>query len=214
MLYTKNVHTCCAVITAFLLATLSIDRIGGSSTGAPTQACATMTPEHGFEPQLPISSPFKTEIPAGNKVLMDEAVQLELRSQNSLVPFKGYLVMAFDQNNDTQPIGSFKLPSDGQLIDCIGGVRNAATHKLNNAKQLATVDWVPPKNYMGTVVFRTTFVLNATTYWVKTESIAVSFVMAPVTQPTVPTTTPSSASQSSSMWAVPLVASLLAFLTL
>jgi hypothetical protein len=89
--------------------------------------------------------------------------------------------MAFDQNNDTQPIGSFKLPSDGQLIDCIGGVRvscfsftlingavytyetiiiceinikNAATHKLNNAKQLATVDWVPPKNYMGTVVFR------------------------------------------------------------
>lgn len=65
MLYTKNVHTCCAVITAFLLATLSIDIIDGSSTGAPTQACATMTPGHGFDAQLTSSSPFKTEIPAG-----------------------------------------------------------------------------------------------------------------------------------------------------
>lgn len=31
--------------------------------------------------------------------------------------------MAFDKNNATQPIGTFKLPSDGQLIDCIGGVK-------------------------------------------------------------------------------------------
>jgi hypothetical protein len=64
MLYTKNVHTCCAVITAFLLATLSIG-IDGSPNGAPTQACATMTPGHGVEAQLTSSSPFKTEIPAG-----------------------------------------------------------------------------------------------------------------------------------------------------
>jgi hypothetical protein len=36
--------------------------------------------------------------------------------------YPGYLVMAFDKNNATQPIGTFKLPSNGQLIDCIGGV--------------------------------------------------------------------------------------------
>ncbi len=29
--------------------------------------------------------------------------------------------MAFDKDNATQPIGTFKLPSDGQLINCNGG---------------------------------------------------------------------------------------------
>ncbi|XP_046651986.1 putative defense protein 3 [Daphnia pulicaria] len=216
MSYTKNVHTCrAAVVAAFLLAVASIGRIDGSPTGAPPQACATMTPGHGFDAQPTSSSPFKTEIPAGENMLMDEIVRLELRNSvpNGLLSFKGYLVMAFDKNNATQPIGTFKLPSNGQLIDCIGGVKNAATHTSNSDKQLATVDWVPPKNFVGTVIFRTTFVQNVATYWVKTESIAVNFEM--MTEPTVAPTVPSSASQPAVMWAaLASVASLLAFVTL
>lgn len=30
----------------------------------------------------------------------------------------GFLVMAFDKNNDAQPIGTFQLPSDGKLMNC------------------------------------------------------------------------------------------------
>jgi hypothetical protein len=30
--------------------------------------------------------------------------------------------MAFDVNDDTKPIGTFKLPSDGKVIDCLQGV--------------------------------------------------------------------------------------------
>jgi hypothetical protein len=66
MSYTKNVHTCrAAVVAAFLLAVASIGRIDGSPTGAPPQACATMTPDHGFDAQPISTSPFKTDIPAG-----------------------------------------------------------------------------------------------------------------------------------------------------
>jgi hypothetical protein len=33
-------------------------------------------------------------------------------------------------------------------------IKNAVTHTSNSEKRLATVDWVPPKNFMGTVIFR------------------------------------------------------------
>lgn len=34
----------------------------------------------------------------------------------------GFLVMAFDVKDYTKPIGTFKLPSDGKVIDCLQGV--------------------------------------------------------------------------------------------
>jgi hypothetical protein len=34
----------------------------------------------------------------------------------------GYLVMAFNKEDATKPIGTFKLPSNGQLINCNDGV--------------------------------------------------------------------------------------------
>ncbi len=43
--------------------------------------------------------------------------------QVALLSFgSGFLVMAFDVKNDTEPIGTFKLPSDGKIIDCLQGV--------------------------------------------------------------------------------------------
>jgi hypothetical protein len=159
----------------------------------------------------------------------------------------GFLVMAFDKNNDAQPIGTFQLPSDGKLMNCTAVRRcpgnkrstshrtkwnytfknlskiifkDAATHTFNNEKQLVTIEWIPPLNYLGTVVFRwasllqhtveteyantnvfvlfhaywTTYVQNVSTFWVKTESIAVSFVAdiptANPSQPSVAVTLP------------------------
>ncbi|EFX80355.1 hypothetical protein DAPPUDRAFT_304085 [Daphnia pulex] len=98
---------------------------------------------------------------------------------------------------------------------------DAATHTFNNEKQLVTVEWIPPLNYLGTVVFRTTYVIqNVSTFWVKTESIPVSFVAdiptanpsqptVAVTQPTVANTPSNSAphpSTSSFMWAALMAA--------
>ncbi|XP_046452896.1 putative ferric-chelate reductase 1 homolog [Daphnia pulex] len=200
----------------FLLVVISIGRIEAFPNGAPSSACTTMSPVHGyprFPPQV-TPSPFQTEIPAGEYALMDKAVRLELRSQNEMSKFKGFLVMAFDKNNDAQPIGTFQLPSDGKLMNCTADALDAATHTFNNEKQLVTVEWIPPMNYLGTVVFRTTYVQNVSTFWVKTESIAVSFVAdiptanpsqpsVAVTQPTV-ANTPNSAphpSTGSFIWA-------------
>lgn len=106
----------------------------------------------------------------------------------------GFLVMAFDKNNDAQPIGTFQLPSDGKLMNCTAVRRcpgnkrctshrtkwnytfknlskiifkDAATHTFNHEKQLVTVEWIPPLNYLGTVVFRWASLLHQHT--VETE---------------------------------------------
>lgn len=34
----------------------------------------------------------------------------------------GFLVMAFDKTDESKPIGTFKQPVDGKVIDCSGGV--------------------------------------------------------------------------------------------
>ncbi|KAI9554352.1 hypothetical protein GHT06_019624 [Daphnia sinensis] len=188
----------CVVFSVFTLLALPI--ANASPNGAPTAACESMTPQHGYEPQTS-ASPFQTEIPVGEYVLMDDPVQLELRASAGTT-FKGFLIMAFDKDDNTRPIGTFTAPVDGQLLNCTEGYMNAVTHINPNEKSLVKIEWQPPLYYMGTAVFRTTFVQNNMTYWVKTESIGVSFVME----------IPSSASQSSTTWAGLIIASLLALL--
>nr|CAH0100361.1 unnamed protein product [Daphnia galeata] len=197
----KKIVFSCAVVSVLLLSILV--PIHGISTGAPAAACKDMTPEHGELPQT-TTSPFKTEIPVGAYVLMDDSVKIELRSTTSDT-FKGFLVMAFDSEDASTPIGTFKQPVNelAQLMNCTSdGVLNAATHTTSAEKTLVNLEWQPPKYYMGTAVFRTTYVKDKKTYWIKTESITVSFVME----------IPSSAPRSNSVWAGLMAVSLLAFL--
>ncbi|XP_046452903.1 putative defense protein [Daphnia pulex] len=165
----------------WILILAPVDQIHGTPMGAPISACETMTPAHGYDAQNS-ASPFKTEIPTGETAFMDDPVHLELRSLSSGTYFKGFLIMAFDKDDTSatpKPIGTFKLieGSDGQLMDCSGKVSTAVTHTNNVVKNLVRIDWQPPKYYMGTAIFRTTFVQDVSTFWVKTESISVTFVM-------------------------------------
>lgn len=105
----------------------------------------------------------------------------------------GFLVMAFDKNNDAQPTTAnrdFSIAQRRQINElhrrCPGNKRctshrtkwnytflskiifkDAATHTFNNEKQLVTVEWIPPLNYLGTVVFRWASLLHQHT--VETE---------------------------------------------
>nr|CAH0100364.1 unnamed protein product [Daphnia galeata] len=106
---------------------------------APASACQTMKPGHGY-PEFPSQttpSPFQAVIPVGRNF------------------YKGYFVMAFDENDDIHIIGTFQSPSDGQLINCTSNGLDAATHKSKEDEQLVTIDWIPPTNNLGTVIFRT-----------------------------------------------------------
>ncbi|XP_057375810.1 putative defense protein 3 isoform X2 [Daphnia carinata] len=172
----KKATFTCALVSALVLILAPVRQIQGFPNGAPPTACATMTPGHGVDGQQS-ASPFMTQLLDGEIVLMDGTVRLELRPQNGVNSFKGFLVMAFDKADESKPIGTFKQPIDGKVIDCSAGVMNAVTHTNNLEKKSVTLDWTPPKNFMGQVIFRTTYVENKSTFWVKTESKAVAVVL-------------------------------------
>ncbi|XP_046651959.1 putative defense protein [Daphnia pulicaria] len=194
MSYSKRAAFTCAAVSVLVLVLAPIHLIQGFPNGAPTTACASMTPGHGVGAQTS-ASPFMTELLDGETVVMDGSVRVELRPQlNGVNRFKGFLVMAFDKSDESKPIGSFKQPVDGKLIDCSGGQMNAVTHTNNLEKKSVALEWVPPQNFMGQVVFRTTYVENKATFWVKTESKAVAFVLEIPAATTTTTTTTTEAS--------------------
>lgn len=196
---TKKAMVHSAVAFVFILSFIS--RIEAFPNGAPQSVCASMTPGHGVATQQS-SSPFVTTTPNGEIALPGSPVQLELRPQNGDTAFRGYFVMAFDRADDSKPIGTFQQPMDGKLIDCSGGMQNAVTHSNNNDKKSVKIEWTPPSDYSGQVVFKTTFVQKKETFWVKTESKVVSVVTEAQGSPRmVPKSTGSSAWQVSSIFA-------------
>ncbi|XP_046651975.1 putative defense protein [Daphnia pulicaria] len=210
-----------AVISSVLMLLIlaPVQQTQGYSNGAPTVSCGDMIPQHGVEAQFG-PSPFLINLMDGEIVLMDNSVHLELRSSDPQIAFEGYFIMAFDKNDHSanpRPIGRFKQSAnDVKVMDCPGGMQNAITHSTNVKKSSVTLEWFPPENYSGQVVFRTTFVKGKSTFWVKQESKSVSFVMETTSKgsPKAPMTGPngSGSSSSSTVWAGLIAASLLAFL--
>ncbi|KAI9554612.1 hypothetical protein GHT06_019885 [Daphnia sinensis] len=171
-----------------------IFHVDGFPSGAPTSACSTMKPGHSVDPQPLSTSPFFTHISNRETFLMDNVVRLELRAHNGLAAFRGFLIMAFDKDDNSttaKPLGTFQMPSGGRLISCTDGEQNAVTHSLNNDKKSIMIEWIRPKTFAGQIVFRTTFVQEFNTFWVKTESQTVSFVtVQPTSTPTATQATP------------------------
>nr|CAH0100360.1 unnamed protein product [Daphnia galeata] len=173
MACSRKVAFTTTVVSVLMLILVPIHQIQGFPHGAPPQACGDMIPGHGVSAQQS-TSPFMAIV--SNMVAeTGTPIMLELRPTDSRNNFKGYLVMAFDVNDNSQPIGTFKQPNTGKLIDCGNGRMNAATHSDSSTKTSVTLEWIPPPNYSGQVKFRTTFVQNKVTFWVKTESETVSY---------------------------------------
>ncbi|KZS13176.1 putative Secreted protein [Daphnia magna] len=166
------------------------------SNGSLLEACATMTPVHEtFEPS---TEPCLYEtMPSQFTVIQGGSISVDLRniSSNS---FRGYMTMAFDASkpDDAGPIGTFGMPTDGQLLSCPGGVNNTITHKDNNSiKRNVTAIWTAPADFVGSVIFKTTFVRGLSEYWVKVPSaggnitvFSESTTSSPTTPPTTTTT--------------------------
>ncbi|KAI9554205.1 hypothetical protein GHT06_019477 [Daphnia sinensis] len=181
-------------------------QVSATPNGAPVSACSTMTPEHGVPAQT-TPSPYVT-IPT---LMEDESVRLTLMANSSgYSTFKGYLVMAFDKSlgDAAPPIGIFSETVEGtpvltpaNYLNCLSGVKNAATHKDNSAKVIVNLLWIPPYGFVGDVVFKTTFVQNGPSFWVKTLSDVVSIssptttTLSTTTTTIITTSTPSGATQ-------------------
>ncbi|KAI9554350.1 hypothetical protein GHT06_019622 [Daphnia sinensis] len=182
-------------LVLFKIFTSHTNGVKSFSDSIPLSDCSPMESIHGVQPQQG-PHPFVTYTDKSELTNNGEVVQLTLTiKQRSLgldVSFKGYLVMAFDsESNSTDvSIGSFLLPSDGQVVSCPNGqsFHNAVTHKSSEEKHFVTVYWTPPKDYVGVVSFRTTYLTNGTVFWINTPAADSVRVIDPMSA-TLPTFT-------------------------
>ncbi|KAI9554356.1 hypothetical protein GHT06_019628 [Daphnia sinensis] len=153
---------------------LNANGIQGSPIGAPRLACGDMVPQHGVDAQTS-ASPFVTT-PASTSIAQGATLTLTLAPISAPSMFRGYLVIGFDNANQAAgPIGTFSAISDGQTLDCPGvNLMNAATHINNADKTSVTVQWTAPAGFVGTVLFKTTYVQDVATFWVATPSALVT----------------------------------------
>ncbi|EFX80343.1 hypothetical protein DAPPUDRAFT_318466 [Daphnia pulex] len=115
------------------------------SNGSLTDACYTMAPVHGDAqpntgPCLYETALSETTIVQGGSL----TITLQNITNNS---FRGYMTMAFDASkpDDAGPVGTFGMPTDGQILSCPDGANNTISHKDNNSlKRNVQANWTAP----------------------------------------------------------------------
>ncbi|KAK4009017.1 hypothetical protein OUZ56_014160 [Daphnia magna] len=189
--FTNCINHCTTLSTMFIILfrflTSHVTKVECFSDSIPLSDCSPMKSIHGVQPQQG-PHPFVTYADKSKIINNGDVVKLTLtikqRAFGSDVSFKGYLVMAFDSESNLTDvsIGSFLLPSDGQVVSCPDGqsLNNAVTHQSSDKKQFVTVNWTPPKDYVGLVSFRTTYLTNGTVFWINTQAAYLVRVIDPI----------------------------------
>merc|ERR1740128_913908 len=134
--------------------------VKANPNGAPSSTCAAMRPFHVGATHSIDPSPYqinveKTEIDSETTILV------HLKSIQAADTFKGYLIMAFDENKEVT--GSFSGGTN--TVDCPGKSKSAATHSDAEVKSEVALTWTPASGFAGTVTFKATFVKDYTIYW-------------------------------------------------
>ncbi|XP_076289953.1 putative ferric-chelate reductase 1 homolog [Lasioglossum baleicum] len=133
--------------------------------GAPQSACKDLLPRHpGSSTQDAYPAPYQVLPAAG-----EGRVRLILGSPQGLA-YEGFMILARDSATG-ELVGEFaNLPDLARTIECIDGVKNAVTHTNTSKKHNLEFDWEAPADYEGTIVFKSTFAQDYSTYWVDVES--------------------------------------------
>nr|CAH0100345.1 unnamed protein product [Daphnia galeata] len=143
---------------------LRLESVTAYSAGAPTSACPSMNPDHGSSSNNP--SPFESLLNQ-TEMLSNESLKLTMQSVTTEKTFRGFLIMGFDAVTDLV-IGTFQIDlsqDQSQTLKCFNTYDTAATHRSSSKKTSVIVEWTPPMDFDGSVIFKTTFVESKSTYY-------------------------------------------------
>lgn len=155
-MHTFNLVLCVAASTV-----LAITNVAARSSGAPSEACATMVPRHGSEDTSRKSRYRLTQ----NHVNFteDDIIEVKLTARFGAT-FKGFLIKPI---LDGEAKGTFLRARDKQpMRDCPG----FATHVDGRPKTLVTFLWLPPRRH-GAVTFVATVVKDYMTFYTSITSV-------------------------------------------
>ncbi|KAK4009009.1 hypothetical protein OUZ56_014145 [Daphnia magna] len=191
------------LMAAAMLATFWATGVDANSHGVPITACADMGTVHvAFLSKDPATCPFgitfaQTEVNKGSKVNVTLSANASHDDPQSRLPeksgyFTGYLLMAFNaEDEEAGPIGTFSgfNLQQGQHLNCWDRPMSALTHVNPNFKPAIHTQWVPPEEFVGTVIFRATFTSNIATIWAAVPAHSNVTIRDDATTPTTTTTT-------------------------
>ncbi|XP_015218860.1 putative defense protein 3 [Lepisosteus oculatus] len=136
-------------------------------TGAPVNACVSMTPNHNTSAS-DTDSPYTVNI---TEAAYKHGQMIKVKIMSS-EPYRGIFLQARHYNSSTIA-GSWKdLPANIQTINCGSGTSNAVTHTSRTEKPLGLVyTWIAPSsNGPEKIVFQATVVKNKTIFWTNIRS--------------------------------------------
>jgi len=140
----------------------------GFSSGAPLTACeGEMIPRHGFEPQE--GDPPIQLVTDEYTMFSHQYLRVTIRSKRA---FKGFLIRA--ASGIDSHLGTWYIPylddtsylSESSYLHCGGKMQSAVTHSgRTNTMFVLSLQWKPPAEFHGKVVFEATVVENYRVYW-------------------------------------------------
>jgi len=139
------------------------------SQGAPESQCRSLAPGHGLTPKDNSNSPFSIKLNS-TQVASGVSTEIELTHDGSDARFKGYMIQA-RKDSDDSVIGAFETVSDdAQYINCGSVSHSSVTHSGGKTKESIRVKWKSPSDFTGKVKIVATFVQDYANYWVKVPS--------------------------------------------
>uniref|UniRef100_V5GJ38 Putative reeler n=2 Tax=Ixodes ricinus TaxID=34613 RepID=V5GJ38_IXORI len=147
-------------LSALLLLLLLLGVCKGHPDGADEESCKDMIPEHGCEGKSAeegYAEGYRL-VQAKDHYNASDVFPVLLLSVGS--PFKGFLIKAFDENEED--LGSFRSsgPDAKKMTHCAG-----ITHTDNDDKRHVLVNWVAPADRAGKVHFKVTVVKDFSNFY-------------------------------------------------
>ncbi|XP_033628133.1 hyalin-like isoform X2 [Asterias rubens] len=182
------------------------------STGAPSQACSSLTPSHPGSSQPSNTSPYQLELVSGNTYAAGGTVTVRLSANPSTTTFKGVIMQA-RQVLDGSVVGSWQLSgSDYQHLACPGDTDGQGTITHTDGQLVKTLPvtftWNAPVQLVGDLEFQFSVVQEYVTYWTNMKSSIDSFDSTPpvVTCPAdVSSDVPNGTFSKQESWTLPTV---------
>ncbi|XP_071789474.1 adhesion G-protein coupled receptor G7-like [Asterias amurensis] len=148
------------------------------STGAPSQACSSLTPSHSGSSQPSSTSPYQLELVSGNTYAAGGKVTVLLSANPRTTTFKGVIMQA-RQVLDGSVVGSWQLSgSDYQHLACPGDTDGQGTITHTDGQNVKALPvrftWNAPVRLVGDLEFQFSVVQDYVTYWTNMKSSIVS----------------------------------------
>lgn len=156
-------------LTAFLLSVVTITK--AYPDHVPKSACDWMSPWHKpYTEPMSSSPPYKLHIYHPH-VLVNMTVPICVVGAE---PFKGMMIQA--QDTEGNSVGSWYIsePETAQALNCTNP-DDTVTHVSKKHKQIVSLLWMAPFDYVGKAVFKAAIVKSYSTFW--TEITSEAFVI-------------------------------------